>query len=85
MIVLNDRYAIKSDENQWILCKWAGEPKTSKSGDGWKPIKFHSSLTQLVQGTCTLLLRKSQYTSFDELLANQRAINAMIDDKLKGL
>jgi len=85
MIKLNDKYAIKSDENQWILCKWAGEPKNSKSGDGWKPVKFYSSVSQLVQGTCTLLLRKSQYAAFDELLANQAEINAMIEKKLKGL
>jgi len=86
MIVLNDKYAIKSDANQWQLCKWIGQKeKHGKLSDGWEPYKYYSSLAQLVQGTATLLLRKSEYESFRDLLDNQRAINAMIDDKLKGL
>ena len=89
MIKLNDKYAIKSDENQWMLCVWVGQKIKNKKydtlSDGWKPVKYYSSITQLVEGTATLLLRKSQYSTFRELLDNQRAINAMIDDKLKGL
>jgi hypothetical protein len=85
MIKLNDKYAIKSDENQWILCEWKGKPKKGGCGDGWRQIKFYSSIKQLVEGTATLLLRKSQYSSFQELLSNQRAIVEMVEDKLKGL
>ena len=85
MIKLNDKYAIKSDAHQWILCKWGGKPKKEGHGDGWEPIKYYASIRQLVKGTSTLFLRKSQYTSFRELLGNQREINALIDDKLKGL
>jgi len=86
MIKLNDKYAIKSDINQWMLCQYRKPVmKAGKMTDGWVPIKFYSSISQLIKGTATLLLRKSQYSSFSELLINQRAINAMIDDKLKGL
>ena len=85
IIILNDKYAIKSDEYQWILCAWKGKPKKGGCGDGWRQIKFYSTIEQLLEGVATLLLRKSQYSSLEELLSNQRRIVAMINDKLKGL
>ena len=80
MIVINDNYAIRSDENQWILCV---RIKPSKSyPDGWKPRKFFSSLGGLRRALHGILLRTSDYSSLEDLERNADETGKLIDKRL---
>jgi len=81
MIVINDKYAVKSDVNQWILCKKVKPQK--KNPEGWEQFKYYSSLQALVDGLSGILLRTSEYESFSELSARAGEISALLDKKLK--
>ena len=81
MIVINDSYAIRSDENQWILC---ARIKPSKSyPDGWKPRKFFGSLGSLRRALHGILLRTSDYSSLEDLERNADDISVMINARLE--
>ena len=81
MIAINDRYAIRSDESQWILCT---SVKPSKSyPDGWKPRKFFGSLGGLRRALHGILLRTSDYSSLEGLERNADDISAMINARLE--
>ena len=81
MIVINDSYAIRSDENQWILC---ARIKPSKSyPDGWKPRKFFGSLGGLRRALHGILLRTSDYSSLTDLERNADEISRLIDERLE--
>jgi hypothetical protein len=80
MIVVNDSYAIRSDENQWILCT---RIKPTKSyPDGWKGRKFYTSLGSLRRALHGILLRTSEYSSLPDLERNAEAISKMINERL---
>jgi hypothetical protein len=82
MIVINDKYAIRSDENQWILCT---SVKPSKSyPDGWKPRKFFGSLGGLRRALHGILLRTSEHSSLTDLERNSDEISELIDRRLDG-
>ncbi len=81
MIVINDKYAIKSDDRQWILCKAIKPSKTQP--DGWSPFQFYTSLQACIDAVQGILLRTSEYKSFADLSKNLAAINRMLDKKLK--
>ena len=82
MIVINDNYAIRSDESQWILC---ARIKPSKSyPDGWKPRKFFGSLGSLRRALHGILLRTSDYSSLTDLERNANEISDLIDRRLEG-
>ena len=82
MIVINDQYAIRSDESQWILCI---PVKPSKSyPDGWKPRKFFGSLGGLRRALHGILLRTSDYSSLEDLELNANEISGLIDSRLEG-
>ena len=82
MIVVNDSYAIRSDENQWILCP---RIKTSKSyPDGWRSRKFFGSLGGLRRALHGILLRTSDYSSLTDLERNADEISRLIDERLEG-
>ena len=81
MIVINDQYAIRSDQNQWTLCVCV---KLSKSyPDGWRPRKFFSSLGSLRSALHGILLRTSEYSSLVDLERNADEISRLIDERLK--
>ena len=81
MIIISDRYAIKSDANQWILCKAIKPTKTQP--DGWSPFKFYGSLQSLIGGVRGILLRESDYKSYGDLERNLREINRLLENKFK--
>ena len=81
MIVINDKYAIKSDQNQWILCKPA--KVTAKSPSGWEGFKYYVSLPALCDALQGIMLRTSDYKSFTDLTVNLAEINKLLDKKLK--
>lgn len=81
MIVINDKYAIKSDINQWMICRKIKE--TEKNPKGWEPFKYYHSLESLSHALSGILLRTSDYESFAELSARAGEISAMLDKKLK--
>ena len=82
MIVINDQYAIRSDETQWILCNAV---KRSKSyPDGWRPRKFFGSLGSLRSALHGILLRTSDYSSLEDLERNANEISDLIDRRLEG-
>jgi hypothetical protein len=82
MIVINEQYAIRSDDSQWILCARA---KASKSyPDGWRPRKFFSSLGSLRSALHGILLRISDYSSLEDLERNADEISDLIDSRLEG-
>ena len=81
MIVINDSYAIRSDENQWILC---ARTKASKSyPEGWRARKFFSSLGSLRSALHGILLHTSDYSSLTDLERNAHEISAMINARLE--
>jgi hypothetical protein len=81
VIVINDQYAIRSDESQWILCV---RMKPSKGyPDGWKPRKFFGSLGGLRSALHGILLRTSDYSSLSDLEHNAHEISAMINARLE--
>ena len=82
MIVINNQYAIRSDQNQWSLCVCV---KPSKSyPDGWRPRKFFSSLGSLRSALHGILLRTSEYSSLVDLERNANQISDLIDRRLEG-
>jgi hypothetical protein len=82
VIILNDKYALRSDESQWILCVCA---KPSKSyPDGWRPRKFFTSLGSLRSALHGILLRTSDYSSLEDLERNANEISDLIDRRLEG-
>ena len=82
MIVISDKYAVKSDANQWILCR---PIKASESyPDGWKPFKYFTSLRGLTEALRNIMLRESEYKSFADLEVNLRGINKLLEKTFKG-
>ena len=81
MIVINAKYAIKSDPNQWILCKPA--TVTEKSPSGWEGFKYYTTLPALCDALRDIMLRTSNYKSFTDLTVNLAEINKLLDKKLK--
>jgi hypothetical protein len=82
MIVINEQYAIRSDQNQWTLCVCV---KPSKSyPEGWRPRKFFSSLGSLRSALHGILLRTSDYSSLADLERNADQISNLIDKRLDG-
>jgi hypothetical protein len=82
VIVINDQYAIRSDESQWTLCT---SVKPSKSyPDGWRPRKFFGSLGSLRSALHGILLRTSDYSSLTDLERNADQISNRIDKRLDG-
>ena len=82
VIVINDKWAIRSDENQSILC-CAVKPSKSYP-DGWKPRKFFGSLGGLRRALHCILLRTSDYSSLPDLERNADEISDLIDRRLEG-
>ena len=82
MIVINDKYAIKSDENQWILCCAVKPSKTYPTG--WTPRKYYTSLGGLRRALHGILLRTSDYSSLADLERNSDEISDLIDRRLEG-
>ena len=81
MIVINDRYAIKSDERQWILCKTVKVSK--RNPDGWDGFKYYTSLAALCESLRRILMRTSDYKSFADLTKNLVGINKLLEKKLR--
>jgi hypothetical protein len=82
MIVINDSYAIRSDETQWALCV---RVKPSKSyPDGWRSRKFFTSLGSLRSALHGILLRTSDYSSLEDLERNANEISDLIDKRLEA-
>ena len=82
MIVINDQYAIRSDDSQWILCVCV---KPSKSyPDGWRSRKFFGSLGSLRSALHGILLRTSDYSTLADLERNADQISNLIDKRLEG-
>jgi hypothetical protein len=82
MIIVNDKYAIRSDENQWILCCAVTPSKTYPTG--WTPRKFYGSLGGLRKALHGILLRTSDYSSLADLERNADQISDLIDRRLEG-
>ena len=81
MIVINDQYAIRSDDSQWILCVCV---KPSQSyPDGWRSRKFFGSLGSLRGALHGILLRTSDYSSLADIEHNADDISATINARLE--
>jgi hypothetical protein len=81
MIIVNDKYAIRSDEIQWILCCAVTPSKTYPTG--CTPRKFYGSLGGLRKALHGILLRTSDYSSLSDLEHNAHEISAMINARLE--
>jgi hypothetical protein len=81
MIIVNSKYAISSDVHQWMLCK--PRKPTEKKPNLWEPFKYYTSLQQASKALQGLMLRTSDYDSFEELKANLAEITELIETKLK--
>ena len=82
MIVINSKWAIRSDENNWILCCAVKPSKTYPTG--WTPRKFYGSLGGLRRALHGILLRTSDYSSLTDLERNADEISRLIDERLEG-
>jgi len=83
MIIINDKYTIKSDKDQWMLCKPCKATKSNPTG--WKAFKFYASQGDLAASLAQILLRTSDYDSFAQLSTNAKNISEMLDYKLKDI
>jgi hypothetical protein len=81
VIAINDRYAIKSDEYQWMLCVRRSPSKSNPSE--WAPKKFYTRLPALAAALHGILLRTSDYSSLSDLEHNAHEISAMINARLE--
>lgn len=83
MIKITDKYAIDSDLHQWKISKHL--PASEKKPERWEGIKFYESLPACTKALRDLLLRTSDYDSFAQLEKNAKAINRLIEKKLRGI
>ena len=81
MIIIDEKYAIKSDENQWMLCVRRSPSKSNPSE--WAPKKFYARLPALAAALHGILLRTSDYSSLRDLERNADDISAMINARLE--
>ena len=82
MIVINSKYAVKSDANQWTLCR-AVKPNKANP-DGWAAFKYFMALQGLVEALRSIMLRESEYKSFADLEVNLRGINKLLEKTFRG-
>ena len=82
MIAINDKYAVKSDASQWILCR--AVRASDSYPDGWKPSKYFMSLRGLTEALRNIMLRESEYKSFADLEVNLRGINKLLEKTFRG-
>ena len=83
MIKITDKYAIDSDSNQWKICEY--RRASEKKPERWEGVKFYTSLPACTKALRDLLLRTSDYDSFASLEKNAKAINRLLEKKLRGL
>ena len=80
MIIINDKYAISSDSNQWVLSR---NKAPNQQAPIWRGFKYYGSLPPLISALHDILLRESDYSSFADLKQNARGITHLLDHKLK--
>ena len=80
VIGINDKWAIRSDENQWMLCVRRSPSKSNPSE--WTPKKFHARLPALAAALHGILLRTSEYSSLADLERNADEISKLIGKRL---
>ena len=72
IIDIDDKYAIKSDSRQYMLCVKA--EKTKKRPDGLKPIQYYHKLENLIQNLAEMMLRTSDAQGVLEVLEENKRI-----------
>jgi len=75
-IKIDERTALKSDANQWMMCEWKSKR--------WIPTTFHHSLVGLLHKVLDRNLRESGARQAKELLdalsrENQKLIDAITE------
>jgi hypothetical protein len=81
MIIIDGKYAIKSDEYQWMLCVRRSPSKSNPSE--WAPKKFYTRLPALAAALHGILLRTSDYSSLVDIERNAHEISVMINTRLE--
>ena len=76
MIQINQTYAITSNAAEWRLCKH--RDATEKNPEHWEPFKYFSSLSGCIAALRGILLRTSNYSSAEELLANLEEVDKLL-------
>ncbi len=87
MIQINDKYAIGSDANQWMILKFvkAGANPT-KYPDRWEPDGgYHREMKDTVKSLASRLLRTSSYHSIATLEARCGEIVEMFNLALRDI
>lgn len=79
ILPINDKYAITSDTNQWMICR----KSMRKTEDGekeayWQPFKYYSTLPGAVNGLVDYQLRLSDAEGFVEAIEESKRIVAEI-------
>jgi len=72
LIEIDDKYAIKGDRRQYMLCEKV--KPTKKQADGWKPFQYYHSLENLIQNFAEMRLRESDAEGVAEVLAENKRI-----------
>ena len=83
MIILNENLAIDSDTNQWKLCKH--QKATENNPESWPAFKFFTTFSACTEAARQHLLRTSKYDSFADLERNLKAINKLLEKKLRSI
>ena len=71
-IQLDDKYAIKADKYQYILCE--AVKKTDKQRDGWKGFRYYKSLDNCVADAAEIMLRTSDAVGVAKVLEENKRI-----------
>lgn len=84
-IKLDDEYKIVSDSNNYMLQKLGqGQGEKNKGETTINTIGYYGSLEAVLKGYKQLLIRESDITIIDELLAAIKAIDLKIEKILGG-
>lgn len=83
LIQINDKYAIGSDVNQWMIMKpvTVKDKDTGKKETKWQSFKYFTDIEAAVRELWHLLLRQGECTGMADLVALSREISQLLSEK----
>ena len=83
LIIVNEKYGISSDKNQWMIMQKSKPTKTHPSG--WKAVQWFSTLPNAVKALNNLIIQTSDYKSVQELSRTIISTAEMLSKSFGGL
>ena len=82
MIKVNEKYAIDSDKDQWVIKHFN---PSKRDPDYWRPIKFYTTLDSAIKSLGDMMIRESDYDSAQQLMSNVRNTVKLLNDTFEGV